>query len=63
MTLSHKTDIYETPLQNAARKRPEFGVVLALVCIALAIVLASATFTPVLIGGGLSSEISLVGPY
>ena len=62
MSLSHKADIYETPLQNANRKRPEFGFVLALICIALALVLASAIFKPVFVGNGISSEISLVGP-
>ena len=62
MSLSHKTDIYETPIQNTNRKHREFGFVLALVCIALALVLASAIFTPVTIGSGLSNEVSLVGP-
>jgi hypothetical protein len=62
MSLSHKTDFYETPLQNANRKRSDFGFVLALVCIALVLVLASAIFTPVSVGNGISSEISLVGP-
>ena len=62
MSLSHKTDIYETPAGHADRKRPEYGFVLALICFALALVVASAIFTPVTIGSGISNEVSLVGP-
>jgi hypothetical protein len=62
MSLARKTVIHEKPIQDADHKRPEFGIVLGLVCIALALVLASAIFTPVSVGNGIGSEISLVGP-
>ncbi len=61
MTLSHQTDVYETPSAQPDRKRPEYSFVLALVCVALALVVAS-VFTPAPVGSGISREISLVGP-
>jgi hypothetical protein len=60
MTLSHQTDIYETPSAQSDRKRPEYSFVLVLVCMALALVVASAIFTPAPVGTGI--EITSVGP-
>jgi hypothetical protein len=57
MTLLQKTDVYQGSEVKAVRKHPEYGFVLALICVALALVVASVMFTPV---GG---EIPLVGPY
>jgi len=45
MSLAHKTDVYEKRLV-ADRKHPEYGFILALVCLALGLVVASAIFTP-----------------
>jgi hypothetical protein len=57
MSLLQKTDVYQGPEEKAVCKHPEYGFVLILICVALALVVASVMFTPV---GG---EITLVGPY
>ena len=62
MTLLHRTDVYQDLGEKAARKHHEYGFVLVLVCMALTLVVASAIFTPAPVGGGISDEISLVGP-
>ncbi len=62
MSLSHKVDIYEGSIQDADRKDHKYRVALALICIAVGLAVVSAIFTPVAIGSGISSEISLVGP-
>jgi hypothetical protein len=62
MTLSHQTDVYETPSAQPDRKRPEYSFVLALVCVALALVVAGVIFTLAPVGSGISREISLIGP-
>jgi hypothetical protein len=50
MSLLHRTE--------ADRKHSVYGFVLALICVALALVVASVMFTSAFVGG----EISLVGP-
>ena len=62
MSLLHRTDVHQRPNEKADRKHPEYSLILALLCAALAFVVASAIFTPVTIGSGISSEASLVGP-
>lgn len=62
MSLLHKTDVYRSRHENVSRKRRDYGLVLALLCVALALAVAGAIFTPVNIGSGTNSEISLVGP-
>jgi hypothetical protein len=62
MSLSHGTEVFERPKEDADRNRREYGLVLTLVCVVLALVLASAIFTPVSIGSGIDNEASLVGP-
>ncbi len=62
MSLSQATDTYERPKEYAVRNRTEYGFILALICIALVLVVASARFTPVSVDSEISSEISLVGP-
>lgn len=62
MSLSHETDIYETPTKRTDRKHREYSFVLTLICLALALVVAGVIFTPVTIGSGISNETSLVGP-
>jgi hypothetical protein len=62
MTLSHQTDVYETPKALSDRKRPEYSFFLVLVSMALALVVASAIFTPAPVGAGITSEITSVGP-
>jgi hypothetical protein len=63
MSLVHDTSAYHSPKVTVDRKHPEFGVVLALLCVAaLALVAASAMIAPAPIGSGITSEIFLVGP-
>ena len=61
MSLLHKADIYPGSTEIADR-RPDYRFVLALICMALALGVAGAVFTPVNIGSGISNEVSLVGP-
>ena len=58
MSLSHKADIYEGSIPDTDRKQRDYGFILALVCMALALVVASAIFAP-----GITSELTTVGPY
>jgi hypothetical protein len=58
MSLSQGADTYERPKEYAVR----YGFILALICIALVLVVASARFTLAPVGSEISSEISLVGP-
>jgi hypothetical protein len=44
MSLVHNTDVYQGTNKEADRKHPEYGFVLALVCMALALVIASVMF-------------------
>ena len=60
MTLSHQTDVYETPKSQSDRKRPKYSFVLVLVCMALSLVVASAIFTPAPFGTGI--EITNIVP-
>jgi hypothetical protein len=62
MSLIHKMDVYQTRNERADRKHPEYGFVLALVCMVLALVVVSAPFTPAPVGSGIRDEILLVGP-
>jgi len=62
MSLSHSTEVFEGPKANADRNHRGHGLVLTLVCVVLALVLASAIFTPVSIGSGVDNETSLAGP-
>ena len=60
MSLLHKTNVYQSRNEGADRKHPEYGFVLVLVCMALALIVASAIFTPAPVGTGI--EITSVGP-
>jgi hypothetical protein len=48
--------------QRTDLKSGDYGFVLALICMALALVVASVIFAPAPVGGGISSEITTVGP-
>jgi hypothetical protein len=56
MSLLQKTDVYQGPEEKVVRKHPEYGF--ALICVALALVLASVMFPSAFVGG----EIPLVSP-
>ena len=62
MSLSHKDDLYEGSISDTDRKHRDHGFILALVCMVLALVVASAIFTPAPVGAGITSEITSVGP-
>jgi len=49
-------------LHEAERKHPEYGFILALVCLALGLVLAGLIFAPEAVGAGMNSESWFVGP-
>ena len=49
-------------LHDADRKHPEYGFILALVCLALGLVVASLIFAPEAVGAGTNSESWFVGP-
>jgi len=49
-------------LRDADRKHPEYGFILALVCLALGLVVASVIFAPEAVGAGMNSETWFVGP-
>jgi len=57
MSLLHQTDIYQGSNEKADRKHSGYGFVLALICVALALVLVSVMFTPAAIGSGIGDEI------
>ena len=48
--------------ERADLKQRDYSFILALVCMALAVVVASAIFTPAPVGAGITSEITSVGP-
>jgi hypothetical protein len=55
------SSLYHT-YETADLKHRDYGFILALVCMALALVVASAIFTPAPVGSGITSEITTVGP-
>ena len=58
MSLIQKTDVYQGSEEKAASKHSDYGFILVLVCVALALVVASVVFTPASVGG-----VSSLGPY
>jgi hypothetical protein len=62
MSLSHRTDAFETPRHDADRDRYGYWLILILICIALALAVVGTIFAPVNIGSRLSSDSLLVGP-
>jgi hypothetical protein len=56
MSLLQKTDLYADRHETADRRRPDHGFILALICVALALVIVSVMF------GSAPSDLRLVGP-
>jgi hypothetical protein len=54
--------LYETAKHRVDLKHHDYGFILVLVCMVLALVVASAIFTPLPVGSEISEQISLVGP-
>jgi hypothetical protein len=48
--------------QKTDLKHHDYGFILALICMALALVVASAIFAPAPVGSGITSELTTVGP-
>jgi heme/copper-type cytochrome/quinol oxidase subunit 4 len=54
--------LHETTKHKADLKRHDYGFVLALICMVLALLVASAIFAPLPVGSEISNQMSLVGP-
>jgi hypothetical protein len=54
--------LYETTKRRANLKHRDYGFILALICVALALVVASAIFKPMPVGSEISNQTLLVGP-
>jgi len=61
MSLFQGTFILDTSKDGSNSRHRGYGFVLALLCSALALALVGAILTPVSIGTGVSSDISIVG--
>ena len=61
MSLLQRTDVYRD-LRNADCKHHRYGLILVLVCLALALVVASAILAPTPVGSGINGESWFVGP-
>ena len=48
--------------ERADLKQRDYSFILALICLALALLIASAIFMPAAIGSGITSELTTVGP-
>ena len=53
--------LYHTQ-ERADLKHRDYGFILALICMALAVMVASVVFTPAAVGSGITSELTSVGP-
>jgi len=58
MSLVQKTDVYQGSEEKAASKHSDYGFILVLISVALALVVASVVFTPASVGG-----VPPLGPY
>ena len=56
------SSLSETTKQSADLKHGDYGFILALICMALALVVASAIFKPAPVGAGINDQIWFVGP-
>ena len=54
--------LYDATKSSAALKHHDYGFVLALISLALALVVASAIFRPAPVGAGINGQIWFVGP-
>jgi hypothetical protein len=61
MSLSSRTDVYETSAEHLEPKSHGYSFILALVCFTLTLLVLSAVFSPVSIGRGISNESIVVG--
>ena len=59
MSLLQKTDVYQRSDEKTARKSSDYGFILALICLALAVLVAGVAFTPATV---VPSVAAYVGP-
>ena len=57
-----RSNLDDAAKHKATLKHHDYGFILALVCMALALVVASAIFTPAPVGTGINDQIWFVGP-
>ena len=57
MSLLQQAGVHQGSIESS-----RYSFILVLVCMALAVVVASAIFTPAPVGSGIASEITTVGP-
>jgi hypothetical protein len=62
MSFVHNTDVYQGTNSEADHMHAEYGFVFVLICMALALVVASAIFTPPPVGSGIRDDMLIVGP-
>jgi hypothetical protein len=62
MSLAHSTNQTTDLKQRDYRFLRDYGFILALVCMALTIVIASAIFAPAPVGSEITSELTSIGP-
>jgi len=55
-------NLYDTTKSKADLKHHDYGFVLALICMVLALLVASAIFAPAPAGAGINDQIWFVGP-
>jgi len=54
--------VYQGSNEKADHQHSGYGFILALICVALALVLANVMFTPAPVGSGIGDGILIVGP-
>jgi Na+/proline symporter len=59
MSLVQKTDVYQRSDEKTARKSSDYGFILALICLALALLVAGVAFTPTIV---VPPDAAYVGP-
>jgi hypothetical protein len=54
--------VFPRTQQRTDRKHRDYGFILGLVCVVLALIVASAIFAPAPLGSGITSELATIGP-
>jgi hypothetical protein len=54
--------VFPRTQQRTDRKHRDSGFILGLVCVVLALIVASAIFAPAPLGSGITSELATIGP-
>jgi len=62
MSLLQKTDVYQRSKEQSAREYSDYGLILVLICVGLALVVASVAFPPVSVGSETPLPAAYLGP-